>query len=166
MERDGPVAWTSLAAGVAGTSVAAWMVLAGERAPAGWASAVACAGLTTAAVTSHRDATRFLGAIAYRLFDGALLAAIAWSARSAAPRVSAAALLAIVGGFLAAYFAAKGRSLGYGIEASTVNRFLRTGLVAVGLLSGHLAPWIWALAILSLLTAAVRASQAFKEEMA
>lgn len=151
--------------GVAGTCVATWMVLVGERSSAGWASVAACIGLTAAAMTSHQDATRFLGAVAYRVFDGALLSAVAWSARTAEPRVSIAALLAIVGGFLAAYFAAKGRSLGYGVDASTVNRFLRTGMVALGLF-GHLSLWMWTLAILSLLTATVRASQTFKEEMA
>jgi len=165
MERDGAVAWISLAVGVAGTSVATWMVLIGEMSLAGWAAAVACVGLTSAAVTSHQDATRFLGAVAYRLFDAVLLSAIAWSTRSAAPSVSVAALLAIVGGFLAAYFAAKGRALGYDVDASIVNRFLRTGLVAVALLGGNLPFWMWTLAILSLLTAAVRASQIFKEEM-
>jgi uncharacterized protein YmfQ (DUF2313 family) len=116
-------------------------------------------------VTSHQDAARFLGAVAYRLFDGAVLSAIAWSARSTAPSVSVTALLALIGGFLAAYFAAKGRALGYDVDASTVNRFVRTGLVAVALLSGNLSFWMWTLAILSLLTAVVRASQTFKEEM-
>jgi len=165
MDRDGPMAWISLAVGVTGTTAATWLVLIGERSLAGWAAAVACAGLTCAAVTSHRDATRFLGAVAYRLFDAALLSAIAWSARFTAPSVSVAALLAIVGGFLAAYFAAKGRALGYDVDASTVNRFLRTGLVAVALLGGNLSFWMWTLAVLSLLTAAVRASQTLKEEM-
>jgi len=165
MERDGAMAWISLAAGVAGTCVATWMVLIGERSLAGWAAAIACVGLTSAAVTSHQDAARFLGAVAYRLFDGAVLSAIAWSARSTAPSVSVAAVLALIGGFLAAYFAAKGRALGYDVDASTVNRFVRTGLVAVALLSGNLSFWMWTLAILSLLTAVVRASQTFKEEM-
>ena len=166
MKRDGLVAWVTLVVGVAGTLTAAWMVLVGERSIAGDAAAAACVGLTAAAVTSHQDATRFLGAVAYRLFDGALLSSIAWSARDGSARVSVAALLAIVGGFLAAYFAAKGRSLGYDVDASTLNRFLRTCLVALALLSGHLWLWMWVLAVLSLLTAVVRASQTFKEEMA
>ena len=165
MKRDGPTAWVSLFAGIAGTCVGTWMVLIGERSLAGWASVVACIGLTSAAVTSHQDATRFLGAVAYRVFDGALVAAIAWSTRIVEPSVSLAALLSVVGGFLAAYFAAKGRSLGYDVDASTVNRFLRTGLVAVALLGTQPSFWMWALAILSLLTAVVRASQTFKEEM-
>ena len=43
---------------------------------------------------------------------------------------------------------------------------LGTCLVALALLSGHLWLWMWVLAVLSVLTAVVRASQTFKEEMA
>lgn len=166
MKRDGALAWPALAGALIATGLATYFILLPQGHAAGWAAAFACVCLTAASVVSHADVTRFVGAVLYRGFDGLVLSAIAWQTRSVEPQMAVAALLSLAGGFLAAYFSARGRSLGYGIDSSTVNRFLRTGLVAVALLSVHPAPWMWSLAVLSLLTAVVRASQAFKEEMA
>ena len=165
MDRDGAIAWISLLAAVIATGVAAALLLSGgEPTAAGWAAAAGCVSLTVASVSSHSDMARFLGAVAYRLFDALLLSSIAWVERGSG--ASAAALIALTGGFLAAYFAARGRALGYDIEASTINRFLRTGLVALALIDVERATfWLWALAGLSIVTAIVRGSQAFTEEM-
>ena len=165
MDRDGVIAWISLVGAVIATGLATAILLSGgEARMAGWAAAAGCVFLTIASISSHTDMARFLGAVAYRAFDALLLSSIAWVARGSDG--SAAALIALAGGFLAAYFAARGRALGYDIEASTINRFLRTGLVALALLdTGRTSFWLWALAVLSVATAVVRGSQAFKEEM-
>ena len=143
MRRDGAEAWISLAVSVLATCAAAWFIFDSEQVLAGWGVAVVCVTMTVASV----------------------LGLLAWQARQVDPGVAAAALIALVCGFLAAYFAARGRSLGYSIDASTINRFLRIGLVAVALLTGEPA-WLWVCAVLSATTALVRGSQAFKEEMA
>ena len=165
MRRDGAEAWISLAVSVLATCAAAWFIFDSEQVLAGWGVAVVCVTMTVASVRSHDDVSRFLGAVLYRVFDATVLGLLAWQARQVDPGVAAAALIALVCGFLAAYFAARGRSLGYSIDASTINRFLRIGLVAVALLTGEPA-WLWVCAVLSATTALVRGSQAFKEEMA
>lgn len=164
MRRDGAEAWAALAVSVLATGAAAWFIFDLQQVAAGWSVAVATVAMTSASVRSHDDVSRFLGAVLYRVFDAVILGLLAWQLRPDDPALAAAALFALVGGFLAAYFAARGRSLGYSIDASTLNRFLRMGLVALALLTGEPA-WLWACAALSMATAIVRGSQAFKEEM-
>jgi len=165
MERDGWIAWLALVASVVTTCVTAYLILLPSGRPA-LVAAAACVTLTVASIAARSDLLRFLGAIAYRAFDGLVLGSIAWVVRTTMPFAAVAALLALAGGFLASYFSARGTALGYGIDGSAANRFFRTGLVAIALWSPRGDRWMVALAVFSLLTALVRASQAFKEERA
>jgi len=98
-----------------------------------------------------------------RLFDGCVLGAVAWGARSSDPWLAAGALVALAAGFLASYIRARGGSLGYGIEEGVITPALRYGLISIGLIAGW--RWsVWAVAVLMLLASAVRASQVVKEE--
>jgi len=142
------------------------MILTARPRWGGVAAAVAGLLLTASAMTSRDGLSRFLDSISYRVFDGVVLSAMAWALRDVSPGASAAALLGLAGGCLAEYFCVRGRSLGYSIKAGTANRFIRCALVVLALLGGSAGAWVWTLAVFSLLTAALRASQAFKEEMA
>lgn len=164
MRRDGAEAWAALVVSILATGAAAWFVFDLQWVAAGWSVVVVAVAMTAASVRSHDDVSRFLGAVVYRVFDAVVLGLMVWQLRLEDPGVAAAGLLALVGGFLAAYFAARGRALGYSIEASTLNRFLRIGLVALALITGE-GSWLWVCAALSVATALVRGSQAFKEEL-
>ena len=142
------------------------MILTATPRWGGVAAAVAGLLLVASAMTSRDGVSRFLDSVSYRVFDAAVLSAMAWALRDALPGASAAALLGLAGGCLAEYFCVRGRSLGYSIKAGTANRFIRCALVVLALSSGSPGGWLWTLAVFSLLTAVVRASQAFKEEMA
>lgn len=165
MRKDGAEAWAALVVSVLATGAAAWFIFDLQWVAAGWSAVLVAAAMTAASIRSHDDVSRFLGAVVYRIFDAVVLGLMVWQLRLDDPEVAAAGLLAMVGGFLGAYFAARGRSLGYSIEASTLNRFLRIGLVALTLITGDVI-WLWVCAVLSVATALVRGSQAFKEELA
>jgi hypothetical protein len=159
----------AIAGGVVATGVATWLVLDGRPRAGGLVSLAAGVLLLLAASRSHGDERvleRTLDSLADRLYDGGLLSAVAWAARSSSPAVATGALLALGGSFLSAYIRARGASLGYGVEESPVTRALRYALVGVGLAAGWLSWSVWALAALVLLAAAVRASQVAKEERA
>lgn len=164
-ERAGLRVGSLLILALAASGVAAWQVLDGDVHGAGVATSVAGIALVLSQMWARGALWTFLDAIAYRIFDAAILATIAWQARIGDPSTAVAALTALAGGFLASYFVARGRALGYEIWASTVNRALRCGLLAVALLTGG-SGWLWTLAVVSVLTALVRASQAFKESRA
>jgi hypothetical protein len=145
--------------------ISAWRILERDPDTAGWAALAAGAFLVAAGISlrPHDRTARVVLSFADRLFDGLLLASFAWVARSAEPAVAAAAMIALAAGFLASYIRAKGGSLGYGIEEGVVTPLLRYALFATTLLAG--AEWaIWAMAIVALLWAGVRASQVAKEE--
>lgn len=154
----------SLAAGVV-IGLGTWRILDRDADAAGWAALAAGAFLVAGGVTlrPHDRTARVVLSFADRLFDGLLLAALAWVTRTARPSVAAASLVALAAGFLASYIRAKGGSLGYGVEEGIVTPVLRYALLGVGLLAD--AAWaIWAMAVVALLATAVRASQIAKEE--
>jgi hypothetical protein len=145
--------------------VSAWRILERDPDAAGWAALAAGAFLVTAGVSlrPHDRTARVVLSFADRLFDGLLLSAFAWVTRTTDPSVAAAALIALAAGFLASYIRAKGGSLGYGIEEGIVTPILRYALFSYALLAS--AQWaVWAMAIVALLAAVVRASQVAKEE--
>jgi len=173
MASDGrvtPVALTRsiLAAGGAFTSAAAWLEI--ERFPrmARLAAGLAAMLLLLGSHRSHhgagRHSERMLDTLLDRLWDGAVLGAIAWATREEFPAASAAAIGALGASFLSSYVRARGASLGYAVEESHVTRGLRYGLISVGLVSDHpLAP-LWMAVVVSGLAALVRSSQVLKEE--
>ena len=153
------------AAAAVAIGISAWRILERDLEAAGWAALAAGALLVLAGVSlrPHDRTARVVLSFADRLFDGLLLASFAWVTRTSDPSIAAAALIALAAGFLASYIRAKGGSLGYGIEEGVVTPILRYALFAIVLLAQ--AEWaIWAMAVVALLAAGVRASQVAKEE--
>ncbi len=150
----------------AGIGLATWQLLERERERAGWAALVAGACLVLGGVLLRSDdrRARVVLSFADRAFDGCILAALAWTTRSANASVAAAALVALAAGYVASYIRARGGSLGYGIEEGVVTPVLRYGLVSLALIFGWTRWAIWVVAGLMLLAAVVRASQVAKEE--
>lgn len=145
---------------------ATWAILDG-RPETGGAWALGAAALLVAAglvVPKDDPMPRMLLSFVDRLFDGAILASIAWVTRVEEPAAAAGALLALAAGFLAAYVRARGAALGYLVEESAGTRAIRTGLISVALLAGWTSWTLFVVAIWMLLVALVRASQVAKEE--
>lgn len=135
----------------------------------------ACAGVSAVLllIGGHRsnhgagDALdRMLDELLDRLWDGVILASIAWTARGSAPHVAAAALAAIGASFTSSYVRARGASLGYSVEESHVTRGIRYALIVAGLALGWLGWTVWATFGISVLAVVVRSSQVAKEERA
>ncbi|MEX0833162.1 MAG: hypothetical protein WD276_04730 [Actinomycetota bacterium] len=156
-----------LLAGATGLiGAATWLVLADMHLAAG-ACAAGAGGFLLALSGVRSGATeRFLDSTVDRVFDGCILGAIAWSTRRSDLAAATGALVALGASFLAAYVAAKGKALGYGIESGRLNRAVRYALVSVGLMSGWISASLWALVAMSAGTAVVRASNVVKEERA
>jgi len=161
-ERAGLRVGFLLVVAVLSAAVATWRVLDSDARGAGLAALVGGIALVGSQLWARGKLWTFLDVIAYRAYDATILAAVAWETRNDDPATAVAALVALAGGFLASYFVARGRALGYSIWDSTVNRALRCGLLSAALLTGS-EGWLWTLAVVSVLTALVRASQAFKE---
>jgi hypothetical protein len=170
-------AWLALVIGVALIVVATWLILSGENDEVSRRAGIAVAGSGVALVVGGLLAHRlpegpwrtrwwFAESAADRLFDGAVLGAIAWTARDAEPEVAAGALVAIGAGFLGSYVRARGAALGYGVEESQVTLSFRYELLALFLLGGWLSWGVWAVAGISAAAALVRSSQVAKEERA
>jgi hypothetical protein len=109
---------------------------------------------------------RMLDALLDRLWDGVVLASIAWAARGPSPHIAAAALAALGASFLSSYVRARGASLGYTVEESHVTRGLRYALIVAGLAFGWLGWTVWTAFGISVLAVVVRTSQVAKEERA
>jgi phosphatidylglycerophosphate synthase len=101
-----------------------------------------------------------------RLWDGVILASIAWTARGSASHVAVAALAALCASFISSYVRARGASLGYTVEESHVTRGIRYALIVAGLAFGWLGWTVWATFGISVLAVLVRTSQVAKEERA
>ncbi len=135
----------------------------------------ACAGVSAVLllIGGHRanhgagDALdRMLDELLDRLWDGVILASIAWTARDAAPNVSIAALASLGASFISSYVRARGASLGYTVEESHVTRGIRYALIVAGLAFGWLWWTVWATFGISVVAVLVRTSQVAKEERA
>jgi hypothetical protein len=148
--------------------VSAWLLIAREPRAAGWSALVAGSCLVTGGTLLRGRDRRARVALSFgdRAFDGCVLAALAWVARSSRPAVAAGALVALAAGFLASYIRAKGGSLGYGVEEGVVTPVLRYGLISLALVFGWTGWAVWVIAGVTVLAAIVRASQVAKEERA
>ncbi len=147
---------------------AAWLAIDRRFRTTGLAAGLAAILLLLGGHRAHhgrgRYAERMLDTLLDRVWDGAVIGAIAWATRKDQPAVSAAALGALGASFLSAYIRARGASLGYTVEESHVTRGVRYGLIAIGLVFARpLAP-LWAAAVVSGLAALVRSGQVLKEE--
>ena len=109
---------------------------------------------------------RMLDELLDRLWDGVLLAPIAWAARDISPHIAAGALVALCASFVSSYVRARGAALRYTVEESHVTRGIRYALIVAGLAFGWLSWSVWVAAGLSLAAALVRTSQVAKEERA
>ena len=107
-----------------------------------------------------------LDALLDRVWDGAVLASIAWASRGPSPHIAAAALAALGASFLSSYVRARGASLGYTVEESHVTRGLRYALIVAGLAFGWSGWTVWTTFGISVLALVVRTSQVAKEEWA
>lgn len=160
----------SLVIGAALAVAAAALILA--RRPR---EGAACAGVSAVLllIGGHRsnhgagDALdRMLDELLDRLWDGVILASIAWTSRGPAPHVAAAALAALCASFISSYVRARGASLGYTVEESHVTRGIRYALIVAGLAFGWLGWTVWTTFGISVLAVLVRTSQVAKEERA
>jgi hypothetical protein len=156
------------AVAVVAVAVAAWWLIDGAVRAAGWAALAAGTCLVVAGTLLRSGDRRARVALSFadRAFDGCVLAALAWVTRASQPAVAAGALIALAAGFLASYIRAKGGSLGYGIEEGVVTPVVRYGLLSLALLLGWTEWAVWVVAGVTVLAAAVRASQVAKEERA
>lgn len=157
-----------LVTGGAVTGLAAYLVVARLPAAGAWCATGSAALLLLGGHrANHGSGTAFdrmLDAVLDRLWDGAVLGAIAWAARGRAPNVTAGALTALGASFLSSYVRARGAALGYSVEESHVMRGLRYALVAAGLAFGWLGWTLWVTAALALLASLVRTMQVAREE--
>jgi hypothetical protein len=149
--------------------LAAWAILVDRTVAGGAAALVAGALLVLAGLLAARSKdvrARLLVSFGDRVFDGVVLAAVAWAFRAEEPAAAVGALLALAAGFLAAYVRARGSALGYLVEESAATRALRVGMVSLALLAGWTDWALFAVAAWMLLVTLVRTSQVAKEERA
>lgn len=160
----------SLVIGAALVVVAAALILARRPHEAAACAATSAVLLLIGGHRSNHGAgdalDRMLDELLDRLWDGLILAAIAWTTRAPAPHVAVAALAALGTSFLSSYVRARGASLGYTVEESHVTRGLRYALVVAGLGFGWLGWTVWTAFGISVLAVLVRTSQVAKEERA
>ena len=145
-----------LVAGFALVGVGTWLVIARHPRLAGVATAGAAAALVFGAVRAQRSADRllwFLDSLGDRVFDGALLAAIAVAMRHSDHWVAGFALGALGVSFVAAYERAKGKALGYRVRDSLLIRAGRYVALAAGLLAEGLLGALVAVLVLVTFTA-------------
>jgi CDP-diacylglycerol--glycerol-3-phosphate 3-phosphatidyltransferase len=96
----------------------------------------------------------FVDSVADRATDCLILGGLAWHYRDRAELL--VALAAIGGSFLVSYAKARAQGLGVSCDVGLMERPERMILLIAGALTGLMRPALWALAALSLLTAAQR----------
>jgi hypothetical protein len=149
-------------------AASAWLIVDHRPGPAGLAAAlagVACIAGGRFAVWNGDGLSKLFDPVLDRTFDGLILGAIAWAERASRPAVAAGALVALGASYLSSYVRARGASLGYDVQESTVTRGIRYGLIAVGLGFGGLDRAVWAAAVLAVLASLIRTIQVAKEEL-
>jgi hypothetical protein len=159
-----------LGLGAGAAAAAAWLVVAGRPGAAAAAAAPSAVLLLLGGHRAHHGlggpTDRVLDGLLDRVWDGAVLGAIAWVARVRSPGVALGALVALGASFLSSYVRARGAALGYDVEESHVTRGVRYALVVAGLATGSLAAAVWGVAVVAVLAVAVRTGQVAKEERA
>lgn len=164
---SGPRSVRTLAASTALCFGAAALLLLGHRLASGLVALVAGGALVAGTVAARRDGdgrSAMVEAVADRLFDGCLLASIAWVWRSSSDRVSILALVCLSAAYLASYERARGESLRYRGREGIGYRATRVALLSAGLLTGAVEPALWLFASLAVAAAAVRAWNVARQE--
>jgi hypothetical protein len=150
--------------------LATWWIVAREPRLGALAAGLSAAALLVGGHRANHGAggptDRMLDDLLDRLWDGAVLGAIAWSERTTSATITVAALAALCLSFLSSYVRARGASLAYSVEESHITRGVRYALVTAGLAFGWLGWTLWLAAALSALAALVRTTQVAREERA
>ena len=100
---------------------------------------------------------RFAAMLADPVYDGSILAAIAWISRTSEPTVAALALVALGTCYVAAYERARADALGFRTFESVGYRAARSALIGLALVTGWMAAALWVLVVISAAALAVRA---------
>jgi phosphatidylinositol phosphate synthase len=147
--------------GFLGTLVAAWLI-AGGRFGVGAAVFIPSAfldlfdGLIARRMGTASRWGAFVDSVSDRAGESALLVAVAYRFHVLEPRISGAALAALVFSFLVSYVKARAESLGYRCEGGFAERPERAILLGAGLLLGIMEAAMWALAALAAFTVVQR----------
>lgn len=155
---------------VIGSALAALTILAGDRIGAGPVALLA-GGLLVIAAAGRPDQPRpavekVLIGLTDRVFDGTILAAIIWTARSSDPGLAAAALACFAFGSLAAYARARALGLGYNVAFLSPISVVKVGGVGLTLLLGWGSAGLIAVTTWLIIATTVRVSQVWKESLA
>jgi hypothetical protein len=145
-------------------AAAVWLLLAGQRLLAGFAALVAAIVMEEVVPVVEGPRGRIAERLLDRLFEACLLAAVAWVWWHDSPAVSVAALIGLGAGYLASYERARGVSLGYRGHDPRGFRALRHGLIVLALLTGWVHGFVFAFAVVTLLSAAVQAANVAGQE--
>jgi hypothetical protein len=147
---------------IAAASAAATLLLDRERMAGGAAglAAVLLAAWGSLIATPDDARTSLLIGVCGPLLDAALLAPVAWVARSAAPQDAALALIGLGLSLVSGYERARSASLEFRTRRSAGYRVLRQAVVATGILAGGvwLRPALWVFMTLAGLALVVRAA--------
>jgi hypothetical protein len=142
-----------LAVAVVAAAGTAALILSGLAVPAGVSAAIAGGALILAGVRVDEAApTRltFLDAVAERAVDAVILGAVAWASLPQEIGTAAAALAALVAGYLAFYLRAKATGLGFPIAEPPLARPARVAFVVAALfLPGVRGAALWVAAAIS-----------------
>lgn len=158
-------------ASVLGALTAGGMVLLapGARSGAGAVALLSGALLIAAASAAGRPGRpreRVMVSVTDRVYDGAILAPVIWSALGDDAPLAATALVAFACGTLAAYARARACGLGYDLNLFAAASVTRVAILGLALTFGWGAPAYLLLAGWYFGSAAVRVSQVRKEELA
>jgi hypothetical protein len=135
-----------LAVPLAAAAAAAAFILAGE--PLGAGASVAAAGgfLEAPRLPASRSPRLLLvQAVAERVVEAVLFGAIAWEALPAEPRLAGAAITALGVSYLRAYLQVRSEGLGFEVTLPAWFRAAPLSFLALGLLTGAVEVFLWAL---------------------
>jgi hypothetical protein len=102
--------------------------------------------------------SRFVAMLVDPLYDGALLASVAWVWRETEPTLTVLALVALGLCYIAAYERARADALAFRTFESVGYRAARCALISIGLLTGLMAIALWLLIVLAGAAVVVRAA--------
>lgn len=147
-----------LAVALAASAGAVILLLLGHRLGGGLVALVGAGALLLGSAGSGRSPRRDRLALLVvdRVFDGGILAAVAWVTRQASPRASALALFGLGVSFLASYERARAEALGLRGFESFEYRLGRVALLVLALLTGAIEAFLWLFVAIAAAAAAAR----------